>query len=74
MLTTFMDRTTNDLQQFNQKLEASQAAFNNQMAQIAAAMKAQQEYYDAQMRNLFTRLPPQPPAHSPPSPSEGGMH
>jgi len=73
-ITTFTDRTANDFQQFHQKLEASQAAFNNQMAQLASAMKAQQDYYDAQMRNFFAHFNPQPPAQSPPSTSEGGMH
>jgi len=74
-LNTFMDRTTANLEQFNQKIEASQASFNSQMAQLAAAMKVQQEYYDAQMRNLFAHLSPMPPVQSPPShTSEGGIH
>jgi len=74
-LNTFTDRTTADLQQFNQKIEASQASFNSQMAQLAAAMKAQQEYYDAQMCNLFAHLSNTQPVQSPPShTSEGGNH
>jgi len=74
-LNTFMDRTTANFQQFNQKIEASQASFNNQMAQLVAAMKVQQEYYDAQMQNLFAHLSPLPPAPSPPSHTpEGGIH
>jgi len=75
MLTSFTDRTTNNLQQFNQKIEASQASFNNQMAQLAAAMKEQQDYYDTQMCNLFAHLSPLTSAPSPPSQTpEGGMH